>query len=153
MVELFTLERRIPRHSGRSTTFRREAKKRGLEPDECYWIQNEPRMRSRKELDPERDPPPDLAIEVDITSSSLDRMSIYADFGVPEVWRFDGEVFAIHLLHEGKYEPGECSVALPALPPDVVVRFLGLSDELGETELMHAFLDWVRQEDVKQFDG
>src|SRR4051812_27598495 len=47
MVEAFTLERRIPLHSGRSTTFRKEVKKRGLEPDECYWIQNEPRMRSR----------------------------------------------------------------------------------------------------------
>src|SRR3712207_4578607 len=72
MLEAFTLERRIPRHSGRSTTFRREAKERGLEPDACYWIQNEPRMRSRKDFDPEEDPPPDLAIEVDITSSSLD---------------------------------------------------------------------------------
>src|SRR5260370_39130270 len=103
MVEAFTLELRIPRHTGGSTTFKQEAKERGLEPDECYWIQNEPRMRSRKEFDPDTDPPPDLAIEVDITSSSLDRMSIYADLGVPQVWRFDGDTLTMNLLPKGTY--------------------------------------------------
>jgi Uma2 family endonuclease len=145
MVEAFTLERRIPRHTGGSTTFKREAKKRGLEPDGCYWIQNEPRMRSREDFDPEQDPPPDLAIEVDITSSSLDRMSIYADLGVPEIWRFDGTRLSIHLLREGgNYEESERSLALPELTPDVVMRFLAMSAEMGETELLLAFLDWVR---------
>src|SRR5262249_24348356 len=136
MIEAFTLELRIPRHSGGSTTFKREAKKRGLEPDKCYWIQNEPRMRSRKDFDPTIDPPPDLAIEVDITSSSLDRMGIYADLGVPEVWRFDGEHLTINLLRQGRYEQAELSLALPALTPEVVLRFLRLSDEMGETEVM-----------------
>jgi Uma2 family endonuclease len=147
MVETFTLERRIPRHTGGSTTFRREARRRGLEADACYWIQHEPQMRSRKDFDPERDPPPDLAIEVDITSSSLDRMSIYADLGVPEVWRFDDQGFSINLLGERRlYEKSELSRALPALTPDVVARFLDLSDEMGETELLLAFRDWVRNE-------
>jgi Uma2 family endonuclease len=146
LVETFTLQRRIPLHTGGSTTFKREAKKRGLEPDECYWIQNEPRMRSRKDFDPEQDPPPDLAVEVDLTSSSLDRMSIYADLGVPEVWRFNGQGFSIHLLRKGRYEPSERSPALPELTPDVVTRFLHKSDEMGETELLLVFLDWVRHE-------
>jgi Uma2 family endonuclease len=79
MVEAYTLERRIPRHTGGSTIFRREAKKRGLEADRCYWIQHEPQMRSRKDFDTRQDRPPNLAIEADITSSSLDRLSIYAD--------------------------------------------------------------------------
>jgi Uma2 family endonuclease len=147
MVELFTLERNIPRHSGGSTTFRREARRRGLEPDRCYWIQNAYRMQSRKDFDPELDPPPDLAIEVDITHGSLDRMSIYADLGVPEVWRFGGQAFGIHLLTEQRtYEPGTRSRALPELPPDVVLRFLHMSDEKGEMELMRAFRAWVRRE-------
>jgi Uma2 family endonuclease len=144
LVETFTLERRIPLQEGGSTTFRREAKRRGLEPDECYWIQNEPRMRSRTDFDPEKDPPPDLAIEVDISSSSLDRMSIYADLGVPEVWRFDGEAVSIHLLREGSYEQTERSLALPELTPEIVLRFLRRSDEVGKTELMLEFLQWVR---------
>ena len=80
----YTLERRIPRHSGRSMTLRRESEQRGLEPDDCFWIQNESRMRGRTDFDPEQDPPPDLAVEIDITSSSLPRMSIYATPGVPE---------------------------------------------------------------------
>lgn len=147
IVETFTLEMRIPRCTGGSTTFKRVAKQRGLEPDECYWIQNEPRMRSRKEFDPERDPPPDLAIEVDITRSSLDRMSIYADLGVPEVWRFDGETLTIHVLVKGKrHETSPRSLALPALLPEVVQRFLEESNEMGEVELMRAFLRWVRTE-------
>jgi Uma2 family endonuclease len=146
MVEAFTLERRIPRHSGRCTTFRKEAEQRGLEPDECYWIQNEERMRSRKEFDPESDPPPDLAIEVDITSSSLPRMSIYADLGVPEVWRFDGTTFTINLLRLGNYEQAERGLALPALTAAVVARFLARSDEVGEMAMMFEFLDWVRAE-------
>ena len=146
MVQAYTLELKIPRHSGGSTTFRQTAKQRGLEPDECYWIQHEPRMRSRKDFDPDKDPPPDLAIEVDITSSSLDRMSIYADLGVPEVWRFDGETLTFNLLQGERYEPGDRSRALPALTPAVLMRFLQLSDRMGETEVVLAFLDWVREE-------
>ena len=147
MVWAYTLELRIPRHSGRSTTFKQTAKERGLEPDECYWIQNEPRMRSRKEFDPDKDPPPDLAIEVDITSSSLDRMSIYADLGVPEVWRFDGETLTMNLLRGGNtYRASARSRALPALTPEVLMRFLQMSDGMGETEVLLAFLEWVRTE-------
>jgi Uma2 family endonuclease len=101
IVEDFAIERKVPFHSGRMTTLKREDMRRGLEPDDCFWIQNEPHMRCRKEFDPESDPPPDLAIEVDITSSSLNRMSIYATLGVPEVWRFDGAQLSIHLLREG----------------------------------------------------
>jgi Uma2 family endonuclease len=145
MVESFTLERRIAVHSGRMTTLKREAMKRGLEPDDCFWIQNELRMRCRKEFDPDNDLPPDLAIEVDITSSSLPRMSIYATLGVPEIWRFDGARISIHLLHEGgEYEESEHGLALPELTPDVVMRFLNLSDQMGETELMVEFQEWTR---------
>jgi Uma2 family endonuclease len=76
LIEMFAFEMNIPLHGGRSTTLKRELAQRGLEPDESYWIQNEPRMRGKKDLDLETDPPPDLAVEIDITSSSLPRMSI-----------------------------------------------------------------------------
>jgi Uma2 family endonuclease len=151
MVHIFTLELSIPLRSGGSTTLRSAAKRRGLDPDKCFWIQNEGRMRLRRDFDLERDPPPDLAIEVDITSSSLDRMSIYADLGVPEVWRFDGETFSIQLLAEGKaFEASDRSPALPLLPPDVVQRFLERSDAMDDTELMVEFLEWIRKEVKKK---
>ena len=66
-------------------TMRREELERGLEPDECFWIANEPHMRARLDWDPRRDPPPDLVIEIEISRSALDRMGIYAALRVPEV--------------------------------------------------------------------
>src|SRR4051794_39280547 len=103
-VEALTEELNIPVHSGGSTTFKREAKKRGLEPDECYWIENELAMRGKKEFDIDSDPPPDLAIEVEISRSALNRMAIYATLGVLEVWRFDTEELTIwHLRGDGRY--------------------------------------------------
>jgi Uma2 family endonuclease len=145
-VEMLTMELNIAIHSGRSTTFKREAKKRGLEADESYWIQNEPLMRGKKDFDSASDPPPDLAIEVDITSSSLDRLAIYAALGVPEVWRFDGEALRVHLLKEnGAYELCDHSPTFPYLPLAEVVRFLRESDTQDETSLMRAFCAWVRE--------
>jgi Uma2 family endonuclease len=146
MIELYTLERDIPRSSGGTTTFRAEARQRGLEPDASYWIQHEEQMRGPRDFDPETDPPPDLAIEVDITSSSLDRMSIYASLGVPEIWRFDGDKLTIHLLQAGEtYAPSSRSLALPELLPDDLMRFLRLSNEQDEVSLLRGFLQWVRE--------
>ena len=73
-------------------TFKRRKRRRGLEPDECYWIQSEPMVRGKDKIDLRRDPPPDLVIEVDWTHSSLDRLAIFAALLVPEVWRFDGQI-------------------------------------------------------------
>jgi Uma2 family endonuclease len=146
MIWGFAFERRIPVHSGRMVTLKRESMERGLEPDDCFWIQNEPRMRCRKEFDSEEDPPPDLAVEIDITTSSLPRMSIYATLGVPEVWRFDGTTFTINLLREGAYLESERGLALPAMTTEVVTRYLSLSDQVGEVELMAEFIDWIRED-------
>ncbi|MBI3462381.1 MAG: Uma2 family endonuclease [Planctomycetes bacterium] len=145
-VEAFTEELEIAIRSGGSTTFRKEAKRRGLEPDECYWIQNETRIRGKKEFDFASDPPPDLAIEVDITSSSLERMTIYAALRIPEVWRFDGEALAVYLLRPtAKYESSTRSRALPKFPLAVVLQFLQQVDGQDETSLVRAFRRWVRE--------
>ena len=86
-IDVLTEELNMPCIAGRSVTLPRRRKGRGLGPDNCYWIANAPRVQGRRELDLRVDPPPDLAIEVDVPSSSLDRMSICAALGVPEVWR------------------------------------------------------------------
>lgn len=147
LIEAYTEEMRIPRRSGYSTTFRKKQKMRGLEPDRCYWIQNEPHMRGRKEFDFDVDPPPDLAIEVDVTASSLDRMSIYASLGVPEVWRFDGETLTVNLLQStGEYAESDRSRALPGLQPEEVMAWLRRSDEEEETTLIRKFRARIRKQ-------
>src|SRR5437764_3750986 len=78
MVVVLTEELRLPIKAGRSSTFRKRRKQKGLEPDNSYWITSEPRVRGKRKIDLTIDPPPDLAIEVDCTRSSLDRMTIYA---------------------------------------------------------------------------
>jgi Uma2 family endonuclease len=98
----------------RSTTYRRQDLERGLEPDDCFYLASLPRLLGRQDLGLAHDPPPDLAIEVDITHSSVDRLSIYADLGVPEVWRYDGQQLVCYgRTAEGIYQPREHSLAFP----------------------------------------
>ncbi len=85
--EEITLELDIPIRSGGEQTFRQELLEKGLEPDECYWIQHEPEVRGKRDISLETDPPPDLAMEIEISMSVLDRLGIYAALRVPEIWR------------------------------------------------------------------
>ncbi len=130
-----------------SMTCRRRRRRRGLEPDECYWIANEPRVRGRDRIDLRRDPPPDLALEVDVTHSSLDRLAIYAALGVPEVWRLDGQALTFHLLQaDGTYAAAARSLAFPFLAPADLLPFLALRARLDEMALVRQFRAWVRQQ-------
>jgi Uma2 family endonuclease len=129
-----------------SMTFRRKRKQRGLEPDECYWIANEPAVRGKYHLDFRVDPPPDLVVEVDVTSSSLDRMSIYAALGVSEVWRFDGRALTFsELRRNGKYAPIAGSTAFPGVGSSDVEGFLAQNQQFDETSVIRQFRAWVRQ--------
>ncbi len=83
-----------------STTFKREDLARGLEPDHCFYFKNYPLIVGKSELDLSVDPPPDLSIEVDITRSVLNRMSMYASLGVPEIWRCRESGLEVYLLKE-----------------------------------------------------
>jgi Uma2 family endonuclease len=130
-----------------SMTFRREDLERGLEPDDCFWIAHEEQMRGRLEWNPERDPPPDLVIEIEISRSALNRMRIYAALNVPEVWRCDGETLTVHLLRpDGTYQPAERSPTFPAIPVGEMSRFLQLSETVDYLSRVRAFRDWVRQQ-------
>ena len=127
-----------------STTFRREDLERGFEPDSCFYIQNEEQVRGKDRIDLAVDPPPDLVIEIDIISPSFSKLPIYAQIGVPEVWRYDGTRAAIFLLEEGEYvEAGE-SVALPSLTSDVLTHFVEESTSLGSTDWLRRVREWAR---------
>src|ERR671939_1507804 len=103
VVEELAVEMEIDLDNLGSTTFRREDLDRGFEPDSCFYIQNAVRVRGKKRIDLTVDPPPDLVIEIDITSPSLDKFPIYAAVGVPEVWRYDGTHVTMYRLTGERY--------------------------------------------------
>ncbi len=145
-IEALTEEMNIPLAGYGSMTFRRP-RKRGLEPDQCYWIAQEARMRGRDAIDFRTDPPPDLVVEIDITSSSLDRMGMYAGLGVPEVWCFDGQQLTFSMLQPDRsYATSANSRAFPALSVADVSGFLARRAQIDETTLMREFRAWARQQ-------
>jgi Uma2 family endonuclease len=146
-VVILTEELNLPLAAGGSTTIRRRRSRRGLEPDECYWIQNEALVRGRNRIDLRVDPPPDLAVEVDVSRSSLDRLGIYAALGVPEVWRFDGQTLTFHVLGaNGEYTVSTHSRAFPLLGAGDLTAFLLQRGQMDENALGRQFRAWVRQQ-------
>jgi Uma2 family endonuclease len=133
--------------SGGSTTLRSQRLDCGLEPDECYWIKNERRMRGKKSFDIEFDPPPDLVLEIEFPHSKMNRMKILAALGVPEVWRFDGQVLQVLMLDsQAKYQPATESAVAPNMPIHEMARFLLMRDTMGDTALLRRFQDRIVNE-------
>ena len=136
------------------TTWRRRDAAKGLEPDQCYYIKNEAIVRTKALIDLEVDPPPDLAIEVDITRSSLDRMSIYAGLGVPEVWRFDGLTLSMWGLNaESEYLPQLESLSFPGLRPADVTRFVELGRTTDKIRWAKSLREWVETDLLPRRDA
>lgn len=151
LVLIVAMELNFPLCSGGSTTLKRALAKAGLEPDHCYWVEHEVQMRNNKKWDAEHDPPPDLGIEVDITSGWLDRLEIYAALRVPEVWRFDGEVFRVLVLSaNGKYRERNKSLAFPTLPMEGFARFVRKLGSAEEVSLLREFTQWLRSEVIEK---
>ena len=145
MVEILCIELDILMQPAGSTTFRKQSAEAGLEPDVCYYIQNAPAVKGKLDLDLAIDPCPDLAIEIDITRRSIPRQPIYADLGVPELWRFDGtRLSVLALTPSGRYEERTASLAFPFLPMDEFRRFLNLIRTADYTSSMRTFQKWVR---------
>jgi Uma2 family endonuclease len=147
MIEAMTEELNIPILSGGSTTFKKELQQKGLEPDECYWVATEHAMRGRTDIDFEVDPPPDIAVEVEISRSVLNRLGIYAALRVAELWRSDGHwISIVQLQEDGTYAPVEQSPSFPWLPLAELGRFLRESSTTDETSWIRSFRAWVRAE-------
>lgn len=132
--------------SGGMTHLRADLQK-GLEPDECYYIQNWQKVAGTRELDLTKDPPPDLAVEIEVSRTVLNRLPIYAAFRVPEVWRYNGARFTVLLLqNDNTYRESSVSRALPALPVAEVQRVLSLADDvsLDFIDMRRRTREWVR---------
>jgi Uma2 family endonuclease len=147
LVKVLAATAKVRIVSAWSTTFQRKDLERGLEPDRCFYIRNVDAVLGKLQIDLSTDPPPDLAIEIDIMSSSLDRLGIYAALGVPEVWRFDGEQFEVLLRRdESGYEKAAASRTFPTLRIAEVASLLhevvALDDEAQERRIRA----WVRKQ-------
>jgi len=128
-----------------SATFRRELRERGLEADECYYVANEPAVRGKRNLDLAVDPPPDVAMEIEVSRSAVARLPLYATLKVPEIWRYDGEALRVFRLQaDGTYAETDRSECFPQIAIKELARFLAQRDEADETTIVRAFRKWVR---------
>jgi Uma2 family endonuclease len=128
----------------KSSTWRSQPQKAGKEADECFYIQNEAVMREKLEIDLTTDPPPDLAVEMDLTSSYLNKMRIYAQLKVPEVWRFKKGKLTINILTDTGYVESETSLAFGSFPVQELAQFMQLGLDKGENARIREFREWVR---------
>jgi Uma2 family endonuclease len=133
-----------------STTFKREDMQNGVEPDQCFYIQNEAAIRGKRQIDLTVDPPPDLALEIDNTSDSRLRFNSYQALGVPEVWRYNRQVLQIYLLQDGKYIESAISPNFGELPiVGMIPQYVEQSKTAGRSSTIKAFRTWVRERSQK----
>jgi Uma2 family endonuclease len=138
-VETYTEELEIEIHSVASTTFKRKDLQRAFEADESYYIQHADMMRAKEHTDLTIDPPPDLVIEVEMTSSLIEKVELFATMGVPELWRHDGESLRMYTLVANRYQLIESSLALSGLTSQKLNLFLDKRFETGETAIIREF--------------
>ncbi len=130
-----------------SVTLRLQLKKAGAEPDSSYYIQNEPKIRHLNALDLKQDPPPDLVVEVGITSSSDPRFPIYARLGIPELWQYNGKDLQYYILQDGEYVPVQISPTFPIVFADILVSYLQRRLVIGEMQAIREFKAWLETAD------
>lgn len=139
LVETYTEILGIEVQSVASTTFKRKDLQKAFEADESYYIEHAELIRPKEEVDLTIDPPPDLVIEVEITSSAIRKLKLFAAMAVPEVWRHDGELLEMFVLENEQYKPINSSRALPGLTAATINLLLDKRFDIGETALIREF--------------
>lgn len=127
-----------------STTLEREDLDRSPEPDNAYYIQNQPVVAGRT-VDLASDPPPDLVVEIDITHTDIDKLRLYASLGVPEFWRYNGQIWRIYQLQDSQYQEIEISPTFPFVPKQKLYEFLALAQQ-DEVEAEQQLRTWLRSQ-------
>jgi Uma2 family endonuclease len=128
-----------------STTWKREARLAGIEPDNCFYFQNEAKIRGRLEFNLNQDPPPDLALEIDMTHKSLNRFPIYARLGIPEIWCYDSGKLKIYQLQQETYGEVETSSVFPMLRVQEIPTIIEQYRLDGKLAVRRAIRNWARQ--------
>lgn len=125
-----------------STTFKNRNMAQGIEPDDCFYIKNADRMIGKTKVDLEIDPPPDLAIEVDVTSKT--QLSVYQGLQVPELWRWENNRLRIDLWQNGEYVQSLSSLVFPNVPIlEIIPQHVEMASVKGTSFAMKAFRKWV----------
>lgn len=147
MIELFirilVVESGMKLKTMGSTTLDKEALDRSAEPDDAYYIQNQPLVAGR-DIDLEKDPPPDLVVEVDITHTDIDKLRLYAAMGVSEFWRYNGETWRIYALKATTYEEVTASPTFSKVPKEKLYEFLAAARE-DEVDAEQNLRQWARE--------
>ncbi|MEH2225580.1 Uma2 family endonuclease [Nostoc sp.] len=126
-----------------STTLKNEQMRQAVEPDTSFYIQNQAAVIGKNRIDLNIDPPPDLAIEIDITSRT--RFENYEILGVPELWRHTQQGLEISILQEGKYIKSQSSPNFPNIPiVELVNEYVQQCLTIGRSQAMRNFRDWVK---------
>lgn len=144
LIEQYCIETRTQFRPEGSLTLRRQLLARGLEPDNCYYIQTPAPPTSSGEFDLDSYPPPDLAVEVEVSTGSIAKLPIYGALGVREVWRYAGDQVSVWILMaNGQYQERADSVAFPRLSIADLNRFMRQAMEGSYVDALLAFRDWV----------
>lgn len=133
-----------------STTFAREDIARGFEPDSCFYVRNEAKIRGKDRIDLSVDPVPEIVIEIDITSLSARKLAVFAKFGVLEVWRYDGAKIEILTLIGGSYISSGASLVLPVFTAEALTKLVADSLTLDRPDWMKRVRDWARAQQGSQ---
>lgn len=144
LINVIAEERGINAEGFGSTTSRRADLARGFEPDACFYLENLGRVKGKTDIDLQTDPPPDLIIAINLTSPLLNKFAIFAQVGVPEVWRYDGERIRIYRLADREYIEPPQSLVLPGLRSTDVMRFLTESRTLDRLVWLRRVREWAR---------
>lgn len=148
LIEALAAERRVVVSAYGSATWNREDLARGLEADECYYVQHAESVRGKIDLDLAIDPPPDLAVEIEVSYHPLDKQTIYAALGVPELWRYNGErIEVLQLQQGGTYGTARTSAAFPGFEPSHLHRFISMYPQSLDSEIVMEFRKWLQQYD------
>lgn len=145
VVEVFAEEKSIEVENLGSTTFKREDVDRGFEPDSCFYVQNAERIRDKDDINLTIDPPPDLVIEIDITSPSLKKFPIFAALGIPEVWRYDGKQVSIWQLTASEYAETTSSTVLPGITAEALNHLLTARAQMKRIAWVRYVREWARK--------
>ncbi len=127
-----------------SSTWKRKMMEAGVEPDNCFYFQNESLVRGKLTFDLEQDPPPDLALEIDITSKSIPRLPLYARLGVPEIWCYDSNQLSIYQLENGDYHLSTQSAIFPSLNISEIPQLIEQYRPFGRRAFRQAVKEWIK---------
>ena len=145
-LETLMLEWGVEFEAAGSTTFEREDLDQGFEPDEGYWITQVERLDPERGYDPDRDPPHELVLEVEVTRSAVKRMPLYERMQIPEVWRYTRlRKVEVYVLTPGGYDRRDRSPSFPDLDLAVLEEHLARSDGQRASVSLRAWRDWLRK--------